>query len=548
MLTKEATPDLAHRSGRFSALLKEGLPFFAGVVWFSVFLSHNLSVAHDSMRFLLRTVGGELWHANHLFTLPVMSVFVNAGEFLNLPLSPLELATIPNILGGAAMLQLVYLYLRRRLGMSYRDSLLGSLLPAVSFGTWYYSASIEAYAVPICLLLLCIYLLADDRRTEKTFWLVAVVHSAAALFHQFAVLLGPLVVYAMWTAPVIANRRKGIVFVTYVAITAFLVGGTYIAVGLGTHDFNTVAEFLTWLLGNAGADGASQFVGSFELKTLMMAFVGFARSLIGGHFAFAVPELDGLLSKVFGAASLDDERFLVQSLSPMMARVLLALSLLWGLTLLFALFRSVSSFREALNSQAIVMLLWVLLPLTLLFMFYFGHNVELWLMQSVCFWMIVGWALSRARATGLLVTLLVGLLLINVLGSMQFVRSSDYDFHQWRLQPIVEASDADDLIVVGDWWPTESFVQYFAGTDPLVLSRSYQDKVAVEVLIGQVTEQLATGGRVFIYDDIYELDSSAVSFYGRDFARYVDQFRQAIPSAPPMDAHASRQHRLLTNN
>ena len=99
--------------------------------------------------------------------------------WLDLPFGPVVLGTLPNLLCGALTIQIVFLFLRKRLRMGYASSLLGAALPAVSFGSWYYSVAIEAYAVPTCLMLLCLYLLADERRSERSFLVVALIHSVA---------------------------------------------------------------------------------------------------------------------------------------------------------------------------------------------------------------------------------------------------------------------------------------------------------------------------------------------------------------------------------
>ena len=528
--------------------LKYALPFLVSLIWFALFLSQNLSVAHDSVAYLVAAVTGHnMWHPNHLLGVPLMALFIDVGATLKLPLSPIALATVPNILGGALLVQVVFLYLHRRLSLGFRDSLLGSCLPAVSFGTWYYSVAIEAYVIPVFLMFLCLYLLAGDNRTAKTFYVVAVLHSLAALFHQYSILLGPLVVYALIITPAIESRKKLPLFLQYVVITAVIVGGTNILVSNVVADVGNASEFLAWLAGNASSEAAAQFVGGFSLKTIMFAFVGFSRALIGGHFAFAVPELQETLSTVFAAQSLNDERFLVSPLSPTMARILLAAAVLWGIGLVVAVARSLQYLGELRHNSATVMVLWVLVPPLLLFTFYFGHNVEFWLVQSVCLWILLSWALSRMQATRTTIALLLGLALINFIGSMQFVGTADRDYHQWRIQPVAADIQPGDMVVIGNWWPTAGFVEYFTGVKPTILDRNFSEQINVIETTDLVQQKLATHNRVFVYDDVYHIDKSAVYHYGPNYVEYVEKFRLAIPSGQPLSTETGRGHRLIVS-
>ena len=522
------------------------VPVLLSLIWFSLFLSHNLSVAHDSIQYLLDALSdAPTWQANSLFATPLMALSVSLSRALGLTLDPIIAVTLPNVLAGVATVQIVFLYLHRRLNLDYASSLLGAALPAVSFGTWYYSAAIEAYSVPIALMFLCLYLLADERRSVHTFIAVACLHSLAALFHQYAVLMGPLVCYAIYSAPHMRWSRKLLVLLVYTLITAVLVGGMYVLIGVNQPGVNTPSSFLYWLLGNATDQSVAAQFGGVDLKTLAFAVVGMGRAIIGGHFVFAIPELGTLLARVFGANSLDDERFLVAQLSPPLARALLATSLLWVAGLLACLVRIVRARRALHPSPAVFMVLWLLLPMTAVFSFYYSRNIDFWLVQSLCFWILLCWALSTLQRQRSLAVLLAGLLCINLVGTMQFATSAERDFHQWRAAALSERLQQDDLLIIGDWWPTAGFIDYLTDTPPIVLVDQFNRQVEPASLRALIDATLEKRGRVYIYDDIYNIDPASVHLYGPEYAAYVQQFSGTLADAEAITDEPGRQHRVI---
>ncbi len=526
--------------------IRSYLPLILALAWFGQHLSHNLSVAHDSIYYLAAAVQDiDVWHANHLLTLPLMQSAMQAGTTLGVPLTLLELGTLPNILCGALTVQIVFLLLHRRLRMSYGSSLLGACLPAVSFGSWYYSVSLEAYAVPMCLMFLCLYLLADEQRTARTFYIVALVHSLAALFHQYAILMGPLILYAIYTTPTWSVARRHRMLFTYTAITTGLVGGVYLLVALHLNVFNQPGGFFHWLLGNVIKDTAAQYVGGLRWQSVIYAFVGLGRALIGAHFVFALPELDGVLSHEFSVNSLDDERFLVATLSPWMARALVAATVLWFAGFIAACLRAMQCWRAARHSPPIIMVLLLLLPMTLMFTFYFSRNIDFWIVQSVCLWIVLAWAMDRLQAVRTMGALTIGLLLINLFGTMQFVTDGKFDYHQWRIGSFVDSIERGDRVIIGDPWPTASFIVYYGGVVPDDLVTDYLQGVPPSHLNEKVDATLAAGHRVFIYDDVFAVSEKSALFYGQGYVDHVERFIDSLPDFQPVGDEPGRRHRVI---
>ena len=191
------------------------------------------------------------------------------------------------------------------------------------------------------------------------------------------------------------------------------------------------------------------------------------------------------------------------------------------------------------------MVLLLLLPMTLVFTFYFSRNIDFWIVQSVCIWILMAWAMHHLQTRRLLAMLFAGLLLINLFGTMQFVRSADRDFHQWRAAALVEELQDDDLVIIGDPWPTASFIEYLGETKPLSLVENYQSEMDPEVIENLVDQTLAEGRRVVLYDDVFSVGAKSALFYGPGYVDYAHRFIRDLPPSTLISRDAGRRHRLI---
>jgi len=137
--------------------------------------------------------------------------------------------------------------------------------------------------------------------------------AAAAALHQqyvFLILVVVLVLILMWqqtphrTISVLTTR-----VIVYLSTTGFLLGATYLAVGILVFRQRSVFETISWARGYAGH-------GMWEplsLKTPLLTAVGVFRSIFGVNFLLYPPRLADKIAKSFSGKATIEKRYLAES-------------------------------------------------------------------------------------------------------------------------------------------------------------------------------------------------------------------------------------------
>jgi hypothetical protein len=410
-------------------------------------------------------------------------------------------------------------------------------LAAVSFGPWYYSVTVETYMIPLCLLFWASYLLTRATITVRVLIAAGFLHGLAMLFHQASVLFGAVCLVTLMFRRDFAKPAHLSFFLAYFVPASLLVVLGYVWAAIALNKADGVGTFLTWCLGHASDP---QLYVSVSLKTPLLAAVGFTRSIIGGHFAFAVPQVNDLLSRIFVTQSLNDERFLVRELSAGHARALLlmALSALGVLAVLatrsFSWRRKNRTYCGDRLSLRTRRLLWAwFASYTLFFTFWDPSNVDFWVTQNLCFLLLLGGRIEsvccRPGLASSAIALVAGLVFaVNGSGTIWPAMSSRNDFHQWRLQPVQSRVVEEDLLIIGDAWPAQGYLSYLTEIRFLSASQCYRRRINVADIAGESQATIQGGHDVYIYDDVINVDSSTRAFLGPDYVRYVEDLTQEL--------------------
>jgi len=433
--------------------------------------SQALSVLHDSAGLLVSLDRpGFLFHPNHLLFQPVLSLatepFATPGE----PLSRLPAFRFYAALAGAGTLAAGYLLLTARLAVPARIAGLAVAGAGLSFGIWFYSISVEIYVFPLFLMTAAVVAVSDPAAGRGRLAVAAGLHALAVLFHQFAILLAPAILVLLLD-PRRGDRGERIAaLVLYAGIGAAIVGGAYAAVIALAPEIGSPAAAKAWILGYAGE---SRFWESDIRISALAPLVGWARAVIGGHFAFVLPGVTEAAERLTTHSDVTDDRFLVRDMAPAVAYGLAILTVAWSvLAAAVGVPALVAGLRRRRRAMAVAAA-W-LLPFAAFFAIYESHNRDFWIVQTFVAWMIlaIGVAARPApRAVAGLAALVVGLALINGLGSVLPARSPANDYYRQMAERLTADLGPGDAVVLAHHWPWRHHVALATEARILTLDR-----------------------------------------------------------------------------
>jgi|ADGO01.1.fsa_nt_gi hypothetical protein len=184
--------DIDEANQRHTGICFVYLLFF---IFFLFTLASNFSGPHDSIGYLNGIAyGSGLFHQHHLLYHFITHYWLVAVKAVIPGVADYYLVEAFTALWGSASLAVAYCILRNRFAQPVGLSLAAISVIAFSYGMWFYSVNIEVYAPPMFFLLAALYILSDPAFGQRDVWKVALLHSAAILFHQVHILF-PLLFY-----------------------------------------------------------------------------------------------------------------------------------------------------------------------------------------------------------------------------------------------------------------------------------------------------------------------------------------------------------------
>ena len=153
-----------------------------------------------------------------------------------------------NAVAGAMALQAAYAIAVWRIGLERRRAALAVACAGFTYGVWYYSIAIEAYALPLALTAWVFFGLTSHTTRWGAVIVCAIAHTVAILCHQSALLFGVVAVGALLStrAP---WRARVCHLAAYVVIVVTLVGSAYVAAVGSTGQSQRVGQAVRWSLG-----------------------------------------------------------------------------------------------------------------------------------------------------------------------------------------------------------------------------------------------------------------------------------------------------------
>ena len=475
---------------------------------FASTLSANLAIAHDSLGYLriIETNGpGGLFHPHHLLYNVAAALWLSFVRALGIGGSSFAVVSILNAVFGALAAGLVFVILRQRGHVGRALSLAGTALVVGSFGFWFYSVCVEVYIIPLFFLLAALYVLTAPALTPQKLAAVGALHGLAMVFHQAHVLFGLVVLAALWVRRENLGGRMASGLGLYLGVGTLVVVVSY-GIALATLGLTSPEEAWLWFTQYAHQ---TDYWNPAAASTVAKAGVGFTRSFVGMHFAFALEPVQALMQRAFPDKFLSDEVFLVQDLSAPVAYVLLTLSAAVGVMIVgaFALgLRHVRALTSEQTALAQMVAAW-LVVYTLFFFFWEPHNVEFWIPQSVCVWVLVvlfwstGSERDGKRTAAFFAGLAVILMAVNYFGTVRFAQDPDRDIYRYAVQPLAEVTRPGDVLVLGRSHLMQDYVYYLTEAQVLGIDLVFAETGEVTTTVAKLREAIdaerAAGHAVF---------------------------------------------------
>jgi len=489
------------------------LMYFGVLALYGLTLSANLTVAMDAPFFLLNIVQDEpAFNPHHLLYEPVAWLFLKAVTAVLGPVDPLKVVSFIGAIFGAGCVAAVFAVFHRRGQMKLSSAALCALPVAFSFGLWYYSVTVEVYVIGIFFMLMAFLVLTAEQISTRGWFLVGVFAGAAVLSHQVFPLFGAVILVRLWMIDDTWSAKLTAAWVC-IAPAALIVLVPYVLV-MTVSDTVPDGQALQWLLGYAATN--PEFVHVVGPESILKAAMGFSRSIFGGFFLFAVPELNALVSSLPGETVADDA-FLAAAAGPFSARVIALLTLVFAALVLFLIVLSVRRWRELERPQrlpTILALVW-LFTFAAFFVVWQPHNPELWIAQTVCFWMALFIPLGdrvgmrpirEVRPARVVMAVAALLLAITWFGSIRFTQTIERDYYRWRLAPIEQQAQPGDLALVAAPWPARHVVELFTGITAIDVNGLRFD----DTHLGKIQETLDQDRRVYLVFPVVESDRPSV--------------------------------------
>ena len=503
------------------------IPFSVFLLLYTFTLCRTVSASGDSIYYLdAIDRGTDLFHRHHLLYNALAWLWMAFWKLLRVQADSAILVSELNAIFGALGLCVFYSILRHRLKADRLTALLGTSLPAFSYGFWFYSGCVEPYIIPLFFLLLSFSLLISEHVDRNKFVLVGFLNGIAVLFHQTYVLFAAVVFLAA-----LYNHRphdnpwwKSFGYYVLTAVPTAAI--PYLLVIFGVVRSKSLKDAWYWTTLYARI---SSYWYPLAFSTLIKAGIGLGRAFIGSHFIFLTPPIRTLAERVLEGFYLADEAYLVRNLGRGVAYLLLASSAVLFLVLAISLVVRLSYWSSLSLPQrrmVYLLLLWIAVYGSFFF-FYSPTNLKLWIPQSVCFWMIFLILLLGPKANPeessrsvrtILASVATLIFFINFAGSIRFTRDRANDYYYARVAPLVELSNQRDLVIVGRSWILEEYMHRYGKAQVLSLSSVYEKTGAssqsVHRVRSAINDKLAQGSSVFISQEAVDWEKETVEYYG----------------------------------
>lgn len=439
-------------------LLEVGVGLVVAVAYLLT-LSGNHSENEDSVNYVVRirdAPHSQFFEGIHVIFDWVAWAVYEVVRATGITKDPLRTIQVFDALLAAVTVALLARLLRRG-GVSRAAVLVACGIFAFSYSFWRNGVEVDVRVLSAFFLVLSLGAAwrAIERPSVRAFAILGVLNGLAVLAHVTNVLFAGVAITAM----LLARRGRppaalGRWFGGYAATACAVVVPVY-ALAAVVRDLGTPKKFWDWF--TAETHGGSY--GQINVGAVKDAVVGCGRALVGAHFALAIHSVHRFVNNHYPGKPLREEFYFLRGYSTALAGALLAASVVLALLIVVLAAQWLSRrVRLRLDGRlrvlALLCVVW-LVVYAALFTIWDPFNIELWYVFWLPVALLLALPLAAARTSRLRLgagaALVVGLFLVNLLGSQLPQRSNAKDYWRVRATWYREHTNKDDLVISYDY-------------------------------------------------------------------------------------------------
>lgn len=500
-------------------LLMSGSKLFSILIFafflliYALSIPEALSVAHDSIQYIFDIEKGtDIFHPHHLLFTPIVRVWAELMSAV-FGINDTSFSTgIINSLFGAMGVMFIFKILAEVFKIKNVAASLWASIAGLNFGYWFYSICVEIYIIPLGLVLAGIYYLCKSDYKGKWFLVSAGLLGFSVLVHQLHILfIFPLLF-------IFANNFKKIgikSILLYLAVYLSIIAIGYFYVIFAVKNLYTFDDIIYWLtfythvLPSWNEPEASGF-----LKIL----IGFVRSFIATQPFLVSPETSGLMKAFFAQKSLEDDSYLLRSLSQGTIYIyLFAVAALLSLIIYFFIKATGNLRSQAKKNKEILIFVAAFIVYSIFFSFWNPENLEFWIPQNVFLWIMLAVFLKDKTNKFMLPALAILIAGLNWFFLISRTGNIDNDYYYTKVKKIESASKNNDLILLENKWIDWYYFDKFTDIDKLSLNQYPGDHEDEFDPIGYIEKKLDRGNRVYMVDNLIQ---NSPDEYSHELSRF----------------------------
>jgi hypothetical protein len=406
---------------------------------------------------------------------------------------PFVVVGVANAAATSVAVLLFQRLLRIHLGLSPEGSWLTAGLFALSYGTWRYATELEVYAFAALYSLIILHLAFRTDHVSPAGRTTAIL--VAAVFGTFATMsYQPIGIVAGFVVPTYLLLRLGVrSSALYLASYAALVGAGMLLVRMLKS-----SSVLPEAEGLLDTDGKIPTLPG--LTDLGHASIAFAQNLLSVNWMFMFEPTRRVLEERYRDRFIQE---LVASDQTYVGDMLYVLTLPAAAVLVIVSLVLVMrrTRKRPVSAAELCAFVWLGIHAAMSLSLH-PHGFETWLPALLPALMIIGvrvidpLVVSGWRILPLLT--LVTLAVHNWFAGVGFFALADKDYNVARGDPVLAVAGAGDVLVVGQNWAFERYLNYEGEAKTYLISRQGReglDELAEATLSG--------GGRIFLFDDVF---------------------------------------------